>query len=70
MTRQHCINLLLLARRSFGLMTKGLRRLVLVSQVSHDEHLITGSVDELWVVSEGRVTPFSGTFKDYKKMVK
>ncbi|XP_020112985.1 ABC transporter F family member 3 isoform X2 [Ananas comosus] len=41
-----------------------------VLMVSHDEHLITGSVDELWVVSEGRVTPFSGTFKDYKKMLK
>ncbi|KAJ3695225.1 hypothetical protein LUZ60_000602 [Juncus effusus] len=38
--------------------------------VSHDEHLITGSVDELWAVSEGRVTPFSGTFADYKKMLK
>ncbi|KAL6591314.1 hypothetical protein ACP70R_049817 [Stipagrostis hirtigluma subsp. patula] len=41
-----------------------------VLMVSHDEHLITGSVDELWVVSEGKVTPFSGTFKDYKKMLK
>jgi ATP-binding cassette subfamily F protein 3 len=41
-----------------------------VLMVSHDEHLITGSVDELWVVSEGRVTPFSGTFKDYKKLLK
>nr|CAB3503490.1 unnamed protein product [Digitaria exilis] len=41
-----------------------------VLMVSHDEHLITGSVDELWVVSEGRVTPFSGTFKDYKKSLK
>jgi ATP-binding cassette subfamily F protein 3 len=41
-----------------------------VLMVSHDEHLITGSVDELWVVSDGRVTPFSGTFKDYKKLLK
>jgi len=41
-----------------------------VLMVSHDEHLITGSVDELWAVSEGRVTPFSGTFKDYKKLLK
>ncbi|GJM87492.1 hypothetical protein PR202_ga03452 [Eleusine coracana subsp. coracana] len=40
-----------------------------VLMVSHDEHLITGSVDELWVVSEGKVTPFSGTFKDYKKIL-
>jgi len=41
-----------------------------VLMVSHDEHFITGSVDELWAVSEGRVTPFSGTFKDYKKLLK
>jgi hypothetical protein len=38
-------------------------------QVSHDEHLISGSVDELWVVSQGRVTPFHGTFLDYKKIL-
>ncbi|PKA53214.1 ABC transporter F family member 3 [Apostasia shenzhenica] len=41
-----------------------------VLMVSHDEHLISGSVGELWAVSEGKVTPFSGTFQDYKKMVK
>ncbi|KAK1283349.1 ABC transporter F family member 3 [Acorus calamus] len=41
-----------------------------VLMVSHDEHLISGSVDEMWVVSEGRVTPFSGTFQDYKKLLK
>lgn len=40
---------------------------VFFPQVSHDEHLISGSVDELWAVSEGRVTPFDGTFQDYKK---
>ncbi|KAI3687431.1 hypothetical protein L1987_81127 [Smallanthus sonchifolius] len=38
-----------------------------VLMVSHDEHLISGSVDQLWAVSEGRVTPFNGTFQDYKK---
>ena len=38
-------------------------------QVSHDEHLITGSVDELWAVTDGKVGPFEGTFKDYKKML-
>lgn len=38
-------------------------------QVSHDEHLISGSVDQLWVVSEGRVNPFNGTFQDYKKIL-
>ncbi|XP_073106284.1 ABC transporter F family member 3 [Elaeis guineensis] len=41
-----------------------------VLMVSHDEHLISGSVGELWVVSEGKVTPFSGTFLDYKNMLK
>eukprot|EP00252_Welwitschia_mirabilis_P013965 TRINITY_DN30967_c0_g1_i1.p1 TRINITY_DN30967_c0_g1~~TRINITY_DN30967_c0_g1_i1.p1 ORF type:complete len:725 (-),score=175.34 TRINITY_DN30967_c0_g1_i1:192-2366(-) len=41
-----------------------------VLMVSHDEHLISGCVDQLWVVSQGRVTPFNGTFHDYKKMLK
>lgn len=40
-----------------------------ILMVSHDEHLISNSVDELWVVSEGRVTPFHGTFQDYKKIL-
>ncbi|TKY47929.1 ABC transporter F family member 3 [Spatholobus suberectus] len=40
-----------------------------ILMVSHDEHLISGSVEELWVVSEGRVTPFHGTFQDYKKIL-
>ncbi|XP_057967633.1 ABC transporter F family member 3 [Malania oleifera] len=40
-----------------------------VLMVSHDEHLISGSVEELWVVSEGRVNPFQGTFQDYKKIL-
>lgn len=38
-------------------------------QVSHDEHLISNSVDELWAVSDGIVTPFRGTFQDYKKLL-
>ncbi|KAL4342262.1 hypothetical protein GQ457_08G031420 [Hibiscus cannabinus] len=40
-----------------------------ILMVSHDEHLISGSVDELWVVSQGRVNPFHGTFHDYKKLL-
>ncbi|XP_061374261.1 ABC transporter F family member 3 [Gastrolobium bilobum] len=40
-----------------------------ILMVSHDEHLISGSVDELWVVSEGRVSPFQGNFHDYKKIL-
>ncbi|KAJ3689153.1 hypothetical protein LUZ61_018317 [Rhynchospora tenuis] len=41
-----------------------------VLMVSHDEHLITNSVDELWAVSQGKVTPFAGNFHDYKKMLR
>ncbi|KAH7287997.1 hypothetical protein KP509_31G006600 [Ceratopteris richardii] len=41
-----------------------------VLMVSHDEHLISGSVDELWVISSGKATPFHGTFADYKKLLK
>ncbi|KAL3649604.1 ATP-binding cassette sub- F member 3 [Castilleja foliolosa] len=40
-----------------------------VLMVSHDEHLISGSVENLWAVSDGKVTPFGGTFQDYKKML-
>jgi ATP-binding cassette subfamily F protein 3 len=39
-------------------------------QVSHDEHLISGSVDELWVVSGGKATPFLGSFAEYKKTLR
>lgn len=41
-----------------------------VLMVSHDEHLISGSVDELWCVSEGKATPFHGSFADYKKTLR
>ncbi|KAK9926366.1 hypothetical protein M0R45_023600 [Rubus argutus] len=40
-----------------------------ILMVSHDEHLISGSVEELWVVSEGKIAPFHGTFQDYKKLL-
>ncbi|WCJ26568.1 ATP-binding cassette sub-family F member 3 [Euphorbia peplus] len=40
-----------------------------ILMVSHDEHLISGSVEEMWVVSDGRVTPFHGSFNDYKKIL-
>lgn len=40
-----------------------------VLMVSHDEHLISGSVGELWAVSDGKVTPFNGTFQDYKTLI-
>ncbi|KAM5571239.1 ABC transporter F family member 3 [Rosa sericea] len=40
-----------------------------ILMVSHDEHLISGSVEELWVVSEGKIAPFHGTFQDYKKIL-
>lgn len=40
-----------------------------ILMVSHDEHLISGSVEELWAVSDGKVSAFHGTFQDYKKML-
>ncbi|XP_057520440.1 ABC transporter F family member 3 [Amaranthus tricolor] len=40
-----------------------------ILMVSHDEHLISNSVDELWVVSQGTVKPFHGTFQEYKKLL-
>ncbi|XP_056174976.1 uncharacterized protein LOC130140208 [Syzygium oleosum] len=38
-------------------------------KVSHDEHLIAGSSDEVWVVSQGKVAPFLGNFQDYRKVL-
>ena len=36
--------------------------------VSHDEHLITQAVDDIWFVSDsGAVLPFKGTFREYKQ---
>eukprot|EP00301_Raphidiophrys_heterophryoidea_P023445 c7334_g1_i2.p1 GENE.c7334_g1_i2~~c7334_g1_i2.p1 ORF type:complete len:626 (-),score=162.02 c7334_g1_i2:120-1997(-) len=34
--------------------------------VSHDQHLIHGIADELWVVGNESVTPFKGDFEEYK----
>eukprot|EP00581_Thalassiosira_minuscula_P015132 CAMPEP_0183714128 /NCGR_PEP_ID=MMETSP0737-20130205/8777_1 /TAXON_ID=385413 /ORGANISM="Thalassiosira miniscula, Strain CCMP1093" /LENGTH=806 /DNA_ID=CAMNT_0025943033 /DNA_START=27 /DNA_END=2447 /DNA_ORIENTATION=+ len=37
--------------------------------VSHDQHFITNTCGELWVVGEGKATRFRGDFNDYKKEV-
>mmetsp|Transcript_19452 Transcript_19452/g.58771 ORF Transcript_19452/g.58771 Transcript_19452/m.58771 type:complete len:828 (+) Transcript_19452:417-2900(+) len=37
-----------------------------VLMVSHDQHLIESTVDELWAVENGTATPFHGTFEEYK----
>eukprot|EP00899_Mesostigma_viride_P014881 jgi/Mesvir1/23394/Mv21089-RA.1 len=41
-----------------------------VLMVSHDQHLIEGSVDELWAIHHGTATAFHGSFEDYKKRLK
>jgi ATP-binding cassette subfamily F protein 3 len=33
--------------------------------VSHDRHLLRATCDELWLVADGRVTPFDGDLDDY-----
>lgn len=38
--------------------------------VSHDQHLIEASVNQLWVVEHGTVTPFAGDFPEYKKKLR
>ncbi len=35
--------------------------------VSHDRHLLKNTVDEFWLVDQGRVTDFEGTLEDYEK---
>ena len=42
-----------------------------VLMVSHDQHLISASVDELWMVTPERtIVPFHGTFDDYKEKLR
>jgi ATP-binding cassette subfamily F protein 3 len=38
--------------------------------VSHDQYLIESTVNELWMVEEGRVTPWRGTFAEYKQRLR
>ena len=35
--------------------------------VSHDQHFITNTCRDLWVVGGGRASRFRGDFEDYKK---
>jgi hypothetical protein len=44
--------------------------LLLLLQVSHDQYLIESTVDELWMCEGGKVTPFHGTFEEYKKRLR
>lgn len=41
-----------------------------VLMVSHDQHLIESTVDELWAVEGGTVHAFHGSFEDYKKRLR
>jgi ATP-binding cassette subfamily F protein 3 len=37
--------------------------------VSHDRHLLEACADRLWLVAEGKVTPFEGDLEDYRRVV-
>ncbi|NWG46687.1 MAG: ABC-F family ATP-binding cassette domain-containing protein [Alphaproteobacteria bacterium] len=37
--------------------------------ISHDVHLIETSIDRLWLVADGTVTPFEGDVDDYRRLV-
>lgn len=37
--------------------------------VSHDEHLISRSVEKLWVVSQGKMATFHVHFQDHEKIL-
>ena len=41
-----------------------------VLMVSHDQYLIESTVDELWMCEGGEVTPYHGTFEEYKKRLR
>ena len=40
-----------------------------VLMVSHDEHLITATCDDIWMVGQNTVRRLDGDFQDYKRMV-
>ena len=42
----------------------------MAGQVSHDQFLIEATVDELWMCEGGKVSPFHGTFTEYKQRLK
>lgn len=37
--------------------------------ISHDQHFITNVCNEIWVISDRKVTPFPGSFDEYKKSI-
>ncbi|RKK01391.1 ATP-binding cassette domain-containing protein [Pseudoroseomonas wenyumeiae] len=37
--------------------------------ITHDPHLVTLAADRLWLVHEGRVTPFDGDLDDYRSLL-
>ncbi|KAA6359854.1 MAG: hypothetical protein EZS28_044618, partial [Streblomastix strix] len=41
-----------------------------VVMVTHDQHLITTSCQEIWIVEEKKVRTFKGNFEDYKRELK
>ncbi len=41
-----------------------------VLMVSHDQFLIESTVDELWMCEDGSITPFHGSFEEYKKRLR
>ena len=38
--------------------------------VAHDRHLLRATADELWLVGDGKVTPFDGDLDDYRAWVR
>jgi len=41
-----------------------------VMLVTHDRHLLRDSVDEFWLVADGRVQPFDGDLDDYREWMR
>ena len=37
--------------------------------VAHDRHLLRATADELWLVADGKVSPFDGDLDDYRRWV-
>ena len=41
-----------------------------ILMVSHDQHLIESTVNELWIVDKGKAKPHHGTFQSYKNKLR
>jgi ATP-binding cassette subfamily F protein 3 len=55
------------AREALSLALLNFKGAVVV--VTHDQHLITSTCNEIWITGDLKVVPFAGKFEDYKRFL-